>query len=256
MDSIDNKFNIYFNEINILCGISLGNIQNFKYEAIFPYSFDECVCALSPLEMVLDYDTFMSDYTIHKENHNTKDENSIETLITTYDVKLPFPLKTLRKYPISIGCNYKYDNNSEELIIIWKPSVHESIDSSNFEWAEKARFYEEGGSKPIEVYFMFDFVCFYFKKLNNKKTQFFKIHIGNYGGWGVSKQMTKLGVKLRGEELKDMYFNQVEKFIGSKISKENEKFSKDKLGILILKTIENEKKKPKTKKNKHDSIFI
>ena len=165
-------------------------------------------------------------------------------------------MTTIRKYPIILGCNYD-NSKGEKLILLYKPCEHESFSNEEkiFEWAKKSEFQNEENNDKIQCYFMFDFQAHIFQKLDDNRTQYTQIHIGDLGGWAQNSNLMRMVVKKRGNELRKNLIKHLSLHSSSKdIKLKNLKeFKENSIGKIILESISLGSEK-KLKKNQKQNI--
>jgi hypothetical protein len=170
--------------------------------------------------------------------------------IIMFDIKLNFPMTTIRKYPVVVGCSFER-KKGDKLTIIYKPCEHESFHTDSFEWAKKSEIKENDAT--VQCYFMFDFQSHVFQRLDDNRTQYTQIHIGDLGGWAQNASLMRMVVKKRGNELRKNLMAHLSSKKNSNY-REKESFSNDGIGKKVLESLlEYERKLKEIKKKKKNS---
>lgn len=99
-----------------------------------------------------------------------------------FDVKLPFPMKSKRRYVVC--SSLMYDPAKDQVMLLHKPLTNHGIDSSD---------------PLIDIW---DFQYYRLRKLDDNHTQFAQIHCFNLKGWATSKTLQKLIVWDRAKKFK------------------------------------------------------
>lgn len=186
-------------------------------------SYSPNMVAYKELEK-MSYDSLIKDHPdakILKKNYG----------VFILDIKLAFPVTTLRKYPFVIGMDL--NEKKGELSMIWKPCVHKSFASDKFAWAEKTDFINDNNKKET-VYFMFDFQSWMIKKIDENKTQLTQIHLGDLGGWAQNATLMRMVVKKRGAGLRESIMKHLDKFKDDDVLQMKDKLEKDPFGQYVV----------------------
>eukprot|EP01080_Neovahlkampfia_damariscottae_P003232 gene3232-5676_t len=284
IESIENELSIYFSDINVINNVTCVAEPTFiKYDIILPYSFEHVVALLTSTEEILNYSPNVknikiledrsykeildfyskehsttlqtesmselsekkSDEKLHEKNVILREHGACTLMI---DIKLNFPMTTIRKYPVVIGCNYDV-SKGEKLVLLWKPCEHESFSKDTFEWAKKSEYQNELNEKS-QCYFMFDFQSHIFQKLDDKRTQYTQIHIGDVGGWAQNASLMRMVVKKRGSELRKNLIKHLSSRKELKSFKDSKEFQSNPIGCKIIEAISIGNKKKNEKRQK------
>jgi hypothetical protein len=265
IESIDQNFHIYYTETDTLKNLeNIKNLQYFKFDITFQAPIEQCICALATIKQQIKFNPSICGYKkLNEKNYqslmNIKKKDEVlpfekSSIVGIFDIKYEFPLNTLRKCPISIGVNYQKNIRMNDLLIIMKPCLSETLKKEYSNWGKK---YQSKENKMVEeFYLMFEYVAIYFKKLDDNKTQYTEIHISDYGGgWSQNENLRKKNIIERGKELKDIIRNEMKLFPNATMEEYKNQFSTDSIGKLVLESVELEIQNP-TKIKKNKSIFL
>lgn len=205
-----------------------------------PHPFEKVICHIFPMK---DISVYSPNMTAYKELESIKFEElekkfpDLKTIpkknygIFILDIKLNFPVTTLRKYPFILGMDY--NKKKQEFSMIWKPCVHKSFGHEKFKWAEKTEFLNDNNKKE-PVYFMFDYQSWMIKKVDDNKTQICQIHLGDLGGWAQNATLMRMVVKKRGAGLRESLMKHLDKFKDTDVLKMKDELIKDPMGKYIV----------------------
>eukprot|EP01080_Neovahlkampfia_damariscottae_P007048 gene7048-11211_t len=252
IDCSSGELMVYFSDIDVLQKVDTVQKTNLiKYEIVLNAPFEKVVSVLSPSDMILEYSPNCKEFKLLNERSYEEIKNSNKTAtniipnkscsVAMFDIRLNFPMTTLRKYPITYASNYQVSkNNKEQLQIIWKPSVHESFGDDKFQWAMKSSFKDEDNS--TNCYFMFDFCGHLYEAIDANRTKYSQIHCGDLGGWTQNSSLMRLVLKKRGTELRKNLVSHISKFGDTTFENSKETMLQDPIGKIVFESIETYKK--------------
>jgi len=121
-----------------------------KFDCIFPFPIEKVICACVPAYEALIFDDNVTSFQdlgsfstedLKKKGYKMNSERTCSVL--NFDIKLPFPLYTSRKYPVCSSVDY--DPEKGIFHMIHKPCQHINFNTDKFEWKVKRK-----GSVVIE----------------------------------------------------------------------------------------------------------
>jgi hypothetical protein len=251
--SLNSKLNSFWSDLNPVPKVSFFKGASIaKFECIFPISFEKVLLScipgyeaeiFDPNVMRMNTVQYMTPDEYHsimeKDGEKPSDKNGKRSLaIEVFDVKLPFPLTTPRKYPICTSLDYNPENKT--LTMVHKPCEHPNWvgEMEKHDWTKKKPFdvyaAKTGGTTKKPCHFMADLQSYHIQALGDGKTSFKQIHVFDLFGWGSSRTLQKLAASDRGIGLRSMLLKHMEGKKENTLEEAKEKLSKDPLGRLLL----------------------
>jgi len=132
------------------------------------------------------------------------------------DLKFPFPLRTFRKLPSVVACDYDPVHQIFNFIHKSCPDFSKDVDMETFNWHKKVKgsiIVDKTGKdekdktqkdKWVEngsVHFMLDLATYQIQKIDETRTLLTQIHLFDAGGWTTPKLQHGV-IKDRGQKLK------------------------------------------------------
>eukprot|EP01080_Neovahlkampfia_damariscottae_P003985 gene3985-7241_t len=227
--------NAYFSTDNYLPEVT-HNTTASKYECTFPISFDKAVLAFMCDESIIsDPNTASMNCLGYKSTEELNDyfkNNGIKNqmqcckrtnMISNFEAYFGFPFNPrIIKYAFSAH----YEPETKSLYCIFKPYRE---DFSQFGTFEKMKVSQKGSAKKkaTKALHMFDYTLRKFQKIDENKTLFQEVTLGNFGGWGKSDSFVKMVIKSRASGLRKSVLDTCSRFSDDvKISDFKEKFNK------------------------------
>eukprot|EP01080_Neovahlkampfia_damariscottae_P003984 gene3984-7240_t len=227
--------NAYFSTDNYLPDVT-HNTTASKYECILPISFHKSILAFMCDESIisdpnaaamncLGYKSTdeLEDYFKKNEMHDEMKYCKRTNMISNFEAYFGFPFNPrIIKYAFSAH----YEPETKSLYCIFKPYRE---DFSQFGTFEKMKVSQKGSAKKkaTKALHMFDYTLRKFQKIDENKTLFQEVTLGNFGGWGKSDSFVKMVIKSRASGLRKSVLDTCSRFSDDvKISDFKEKFNK------------------------------
>lgn len=201
------SMNVYQSKVNYLPKVSFFKDCNIaKFDFFLPLNFKEIFyqnCRDNQKDgMIIDTKTFGFD-------SNTINGKEFNIGKFEMDIKLPFPLTTMRKYFLTITT--WYDKEKETIYWINKPYLEEKyhgIDVNDKIKCSNVKV-EKGSQKECEkmCYIVYSFQIFIFKKIDEYKTNLQQIHITTFNGWSNIPFLQKSLLIERAKEIKKFTYD-------------------------------------------------
>jgi len=222
--SLTSQLNSFFSAHNYLPTVSFyQNASLGKFECIFPYSFEHvCCCCLPCSEVdifdmnvtrIIDLGSVTHDELKKRIMERDPNDSINEKFgkraasVIMFDARLPFPITTPRKYPVTTSIDY--DPSTQTLTMLHKPCRHDSFakETDNFNWKSKHKMpvftsKTEKNPKIMDCYFMLDMQSYHIQKLDERRTSFKQVHLFDLEGWASSQYLQKVVAKDRGTTLR------------------------------------------------------
>eukprot|EP01080_Neovahlkampfia_damariscottae_P003986 gene3986-7242_t len=231
----DQWVNAYFSTENYLPEVT-HNTTASKYECTLPVSFDKAVLSFMCDESImsdpnsvgmdcLGYKSYEElDEYFKKNGPKYQMENCQRTnLISNLEAYFGFPFNARI---IRHAFSAHYEPETKSLYCIFKPY---NEDFSKFGTFEKIKVSQKGTAKKkaTKAMYMFDYTMRKFQKIDENKTLFQEVTLGNIGGWGTNDSFVKMVLKNRANGLRKSVLDTCSKFPDNvKISDFKEKFNK------------------------------
>eukprot|EP01080_Neovahlkampfia_damariscottae_P003233 gene3233-5677_t len=270
LESINGEMNIFFSDINVLQTTeTLSNLNFFKYDIVLPFSFEQVICSITTTKDILEYSpTIKSFKSIEDRSYfdvldkypNAEEEilKNKSMLLAHFELKLSFPLTTTRISPLVYSTNYT-KTTREEFEVISKPCIHNDIlpEKGDFIWSKKREVKLEDETTK-SCYYIFNFAYFLYTKLDDKRTMYTQIHIGDFGGWTHESKMAKIALKRRGTDLRKNLIEHIKKKQPNlKVKDYRFELEKDPVGRMVYEAFENPNgSQKKTEKRTSSVLFL
>eukprot|EP01080_Neovahlkampfia_damariscottae_P003987 gene3987-7243_t len=227
--------NAYFSSANYLPDINYTT-NSSKYESTLPVPFHKAILAFMCDESIMSDPNAagmkclghmtteqLEDYFKKKGMDNQMEKCKRTNMISCLEAIFGFPFN-MRVLPQAFAAHYEPETKT--LYCIFKPYID---DFSKFGTFEEMELSQKGTNKKkmVKAMHMFDFTLRKFQKLDENKTLYQEVTLGNVGGWGKGEGFGKMIVKSRAAGLRKSVLETCSRFSDDvKISDFKEKFSK------------------------------
>jgi len=145
--SITNNLNTFFSYRNYMPQVSyFKNASIGKFELIMPYSLEKVICAFCPTYEIQKVDGnvqsihnhgYISCDDLKKKGYKMNKDRSVSLM--GVDLKFPFPLRTYRKLPSVVACDYDPVHQIFNFIHKSSPDFSKGVDMETFDWHKKVK---------------------------------------------------------------------------------------------------------------------